>query len=72
MPHSRHNYEEHHESAESLRDDRDVHPFLRRFPRVRRWPCRACGVRLDPDGLTDDELCPECDRAVKDLEGGKI
>lgn len=53
---------------------REVHPVLRRF----HWPeeetakCRACGDRFRLCDLTDDLLCRECDKVVKELERGII
>ena len=69
---SRRDYEEYHESTESLRGERDIHPALRRlWPRLPAPVCRACG--FEPyDGLTEDGLCGACDKTVKDLEEGKI
>ena len=70
---SAHDYESFHESAESLRDDRDIHPRLRRRCISQETDrCRACGQRFLVAGLTDDPLCEECNAAVEELEKGKI
>lgn len=50
----------------------DVHPRLRKNCAWRTQRCRACGRRFGLEALTEDALCEECDRIVKDLEEGRI
>jgi len=64
----RETYADLHESAESLREDRDIHPALRRDHRTEWEKCRACGACLPIDELTEDLLCKECDEGVRHYE----
>jgi hypothetical protein len=50
----------------------DIHPRLKPDSGWRKQRCRACGTLLDLDELTEDVLCCECDKIVKELEEGKI
>ena len=68
-----HMREEAEEFVRSMREE-GVHPCLRRHwpDRIERSRCRACGYKLDIDELTEDGLCCDCDKAVRDFEQGRI
>lgn len=54
--------------------ERHVHPVLRHlhWPEPETAKCRACGERHLLSDLTDDLLCAEHDRVVKELEEGRL
>lgn len=66
------------ERDEDFREDcrqagkEDIHPRLRANCSWRTQRCRACGQRFMIEALTEDVLCSECDRAVRELEKGRI
>ena len=56
----------------TMKDPQDIHPRLRRQEEPPWLRCRACGLKGRSEDLTEDLLCRDCDRVVKDLEAGKI
>ena len=62
--------------VESIESDAlsDVHPVLRRKyqPRNPMGKCRACGQPFLLKDMTEDGLCFEDDRRVKNFERGRL
>ena len=53
----------------------DVHPALlppREPVTSAIVHCKACGRRFPIGSMSYDGLCPECERAVRDLERGRL